>query len=187
MADDLASIEQEDRLRKLGALLMVALGVGGLLWLVLKPLPGTSRGPGAAAGTSVAEVQVVDDSGAVHRLADYRGKVLVVDVWATWCPPCRRSLPEVAALQKAADDRYAVLAISVDEGGWSDVRSFLQANADLGLRALLPAGPRALAPFGEIRGIPTTLLIDRDGRVITRWSGYDPGRAEAELKKALGA
>jgi hypothetical protein len=67
------------------------------------------------------------------------------------------------------------------------VRPFLQANADLGLRALLPAGPRALAPFGEIRGIPTTLLIDRDGRVITRWSGYDPGRAEAELKKALGA
>jgi thiol-disulfide isomerase/thioredoxin len=184
MNDDLASIERETRLRTLGALLMVALGVGGILWVGWRALGG--GGP-ASAGTTVGDVQVVDAAGKVQSLSSLRGQVLVVDVWATWCPPCRASLPEVAALQRAADGRYQVLAISVDNGGWGDVTPFLQEHRDLGLRAVLPASGDALAPFGDIRGIPTTFLVDRRGKIITRWSGYYPGRAEAELKKALGS
>ncbi len=189
MGDDLASIQRETRLRTWGALAMVAFGIGGILWVMARGTGalGATSGEKFKAGASVAEVKVVDVQGRSHSLSEYRGQVLVVDVWATWCPPCRQSLPEVAALQRSTDGRYKVLAISVDREGWGAVQPFLQENAQLGLEACLPEGPRSLAPFGEISGIPTTLLIDREGRLVTRWSGYYPGRAEQELKRLLGA
>jgi thiol-disulfide isomerase/thioredoxin len=131
-------------------------------------------------------VAYVDSSGMNHSLAEHLGKVVVVDVWATWCPPCRKSLPEIAALQAKEGPDYAVLAISVDSGGWDDVRPYLNGNAQLGLRAALPAHANALEPFGEIAGIPTTLIVDRHGRLRERWSGYYEGKAEKALRDALG-
>jgi thiol-disulfide isomerase/thioredoxin len=133
----------------------------------------------------VDSVQYVDSSGISHALAEHRGKVVVVDVWATWCPPCRRSLPEIAALQDKEGTAFQVLAISVDRRGWDDVRPFLGANPSLGLRAALPKDPDSLNAFGEIHSIPTTLIVDRQGRLRERWSGYYPGRAEGALQEAL--
>jgi len=134
----------------------------------------------------MSRVAYLDDSGVKHSLAEHIGKVVVVDVWATWCPPCRKSLPEIAALQGKEDLDYVVLAISVDRDGWKDVRPYLNANAQLGLKAVLPADPGALDPFGEISGIPTTLIVDRHGRLRERWSGYYEGRAAEALREALG-
>lgn len=133
----------------------------------------------------VGHVEFLDASGAKRSLAEFNGKIVVVDVWATWCPPCRASLPEVAALQKRGGEDFVVLPISVDRGGWGDVKPYLDANAQLGLEAFLPAGSGALSPFGEIRGIPTTLILDRHGRIRERWSGYYAGRAEKALEEAL--
>lgn len=134
---------------------------------------------------NVAQVSFRDTQGQQGSLAEYAGKVVLVDVWATWCPPCRKSLPEVAELQKKAGSDYAVLAISVDREGFGAVQPFLAANPGLGLSAVVPAEARSLEPFGEIRGIPTTLIIDRQGRLRERWSGYVPGRAEKALQEAL--
>lgn len=133
----------------------------------------------------MSRVMYVDSSGVEHSLAEHIGKVVVVDVWATWCPPCRRSLPEIATLQAKEDLDYAVLAISVDQGGWEDVRPFLNSNIQLGLKAVLPTDSKALKPFGSIEGIPTTFIIDRQGRLRERWSGYYEGRAEKALKEAI--
>jgi thiol-disulfide isomerase/thioredoxin len=130
-------------------------------------------------------VAYVDSSGAPHTLAEHQGKVVVVDVWATWCPPCRRSLPEIATLQGKESGDFVVLAISVDRNGWDDVRPFLGAHPELGLRAALPKAPESLKPFGEIQGIPTTLIVDRQGRLRERWSGYYPDRAESALQAAM--
>ena len=127
----------------------------------------------------------VDAEGARHQLAELKGKVVLVDVWATWCPPCRRSLPEVADLQRKGGGEFVVLALSIDDKGWQDVRPFLAERPGLGLRAGLPDGPKGLAAFGSIRGIPTTFVIDRSGRIRTRWSGFVPGQAEKALKEAL--
>ena len=133
----------------------------------------------------VSHAAVLDASGLRSTLADRHGKVILVDVWATWCPPCRQSLPEIAALQKRAGDEFEVLAVSVDRNGWKEVQPFLQENPQLGLKAWIPAGSDGIAPFGEIRFIPTTLVIDRQGRIRARWSGYRPGQAERALAEAL--
>ncbi|MBK8789071.1 MAG: TlpA family protein disulfide reductase [Holophagaceae bacterium] len=169
-------------------LVVAALLVGGGLLLggvaLTRGLFGGSR-EGASPGTDVSRVAFRDAEGNRHTLAEFKGKVVLVDVWATWCGPCRQSLPEVAALQKAGGDRYAVLPISVDRGGWGDVKPFLQQNPSLGLTAYVPDGAKALDAFGEIRGIPTTLVIDREGRLVKRWSGFGEGMARRALEEAL--
>ena len=142
---------------------------------------------GASSGTDVSRVAFRDGDGTRHTLADYKGKVVLVDVWATWCPPCRKSLPEVAELQKAGGEAYVVLPISVDRGGWGDVKPFLAQNPQLALTAFVPDGAKGLDAFGEIAGIPTTLVIDRQGRLVKRWSGYSEGAAKRALDEALKA
>jgi len=174
----------ESRWRLAVAFLLVG---GGLLLGGFALTRGMFGGGGeaTASGADVSGVVIRDAEGNRHTLADFRGKVVLVDVWATWCGPCRQSLPEVAQLQKAGGDRYVVLPISVDRGGWGDVTPFLAQNPQLGLKAYLPDGGGALEPFGEIRGIPTTLIIDRQGRLVKRWSGYGEGMAKRALEEAL--
>ncbi|HJV91545.1 MAG TPA: TlpA disulfide reductase family protein [Holophagaceae bacterium] len=181
---DPESIAREGRLRAAGALTLVAVCVIGLGYLAWRAL---GRGGAASPGTPVAAVRFRDVQGRTFSLAQYRGRAVVVDVWATWCPPCRASLPEIARLQKATDGRYAVVAISVDSGGFADVLPYFAGNPGLGLTAVVPDGAGALEPLGRISGIPTTFVVDRQGKVAARWSGYYPGRAEAELKRVLGS
>jgi thiol-disulfide isomerase/thioredoxin len=176
----------ESRWRMMGAAALIG---GGLLLGGLALVRGVFGGEseGASKGTDVSRVAFLDAAGNRRTLADFKGKVVLVDVWATWCGPCRMSLPEVAEMQKAGGDRYVVLPISVDRGGWGDVKPFLAQNPQLGLTAYLPDGAKALDAFGEIRGIPTTLVIDRQGRLAQRWSGYGEGRARRALDEALKA
>jgi thiol-disulfide isomerase/thioredoxin len=176
----------ESRWRLAGAALLVggALLLGGVA--VARGMFGGDS-EGASRGTNVSRMAFQDADGNRRTLAEFKGKVVLVDVWATWCPPCRKSLPEVAELQKAGGDRYVVLPISVDRGGWGDVKPFLAQNPQLGLTAYLPDGGMALTAFGEIRGIPTTLIIDREGRLVHRWSGYSEGKAKRALDEALRA
>ena len=161
----------------LGTLALLFLVAGFAYWKV-------RRDYAPRVGAEVGSVAVLDAAGRRHTLAEFRGKVVVVDVWATWCPPCRRSLPEVAKLQSSSDGRWIVLPISVDEGGFRDVSAYQQRSA-LAFQAYVPADPDALAPFGPIPGIPTTIVVGTDGKLRARWSGYYPGRAEQELEQAL--
>ena len=176
----------ESRWRMMAAAALVG---GGLLLGGVVVARGMFGGgsEGASTGTDVSRVAFRDVEGNHRTLAEFKGKVVLVDVWATWCPPCRKSLPEVAELQKAGGDRYVVLAISVDHGGWGDVKPFLAQNPQLGLTAYLPDGAKALEAFGEISGIPTTLVVDRKGKLVQRWSGYGEGMARRALDEALKA
>lgn len=176
----------ESRWRMMAAVLLVG---GGLLLGGAVVFRGLFSGgsEGASKGTDVSRVAFRDAAGNRRTLADFKGKVVLVDVWATWCPPCRKSLPEVAELQKAGGGRYVVLPISVDRGGWGDVKPFLAQNPQLGLTAFVPDGTNAMDAFGEIPGIPTTLIIDREGKLVKRWSGYGEGMAKRALDEALKA
>ena len=135
-------------------------------------------------GADVRAVAYLDAGGRRHTLAEHAGRPVVVDVWATWCPPCRESLPELSRLQAGGGDRYAVVPLSVDEAGFQAVSPFL-ARQGLALKAFVPENRAALDPFGPVSMIPTTILVDARGKLVTRWSGYDPGRTESELRKLL--
>mgnify|MGYP003700672623 CR=1 FL=1 len=105
-------------------------------------------------------------SGATVSLADFRGKVVLVNFWATWCAPCVREMPNLERLHQAlVGEGLAVLAVSNDRGGSAVVNPFL-ARLDLQHLPVFLDPKGALAQAFALKGLPTTFVIGRDGRVL---------------------
>ena len=118
--------------------------------------------------------------GAPVRLADFRGRVVLLNFWATWCAPCVREMPSLDRLQAALEDRgLAVLAVSIDRGGATVIRPFAKR---LGLErlGLYHDDKGALFKALGVTGLPTTFLIDRRGQIV----GAYPGPAEWDVPEA---
>lgn len=111
-----------------------------------------------------------DRAGATVSLASLRGRVVLVDIWATWCPPCRTSLPAYAALLREYRGRgFEVLAVNVDETR-AAVDTYLQGR-DLDLRVLLD--PKGQTPTSfKAKAMPTAFLIDRRGNIRFSHEGF---------------
>lgn len=117
------------------------------------------------------EITFSDATGNTLRLADFKGKVVLVNLWATWCAPCVKEMPALDRLQaKLGGADFTVLALSIDREGLAKVQPFFAANKIGALAPYLDPGGRSPAQFGA-RGLPTTLLIDRDGTVVGRQEG----------------
>jgi peroxiredoxin len=118
------------------------------------------------------------------RLSDYRGKVVLVDFWASWCAPCRQSLPLYEQLRAgfAAED-FAILAVNLDEDA-ADARAFLAQHPVKYITLQNPQGDIARA-FG-LKGMPSSYLIDRDGVVRERHVGFEPADIDT-LKREIAA
>lgn len=133
----------------------------------------------------------LDANGAEHHLSEFRGRGMVVNLWATWCAPCVAEMPSLAALSKAlAPADIAVLPLSSDRGGAPAVTAWFEAHGIAALPVLIdPKG--ALARSWQARGIPTTVLIDREGRGRARLEGAAdwgaPAAAELVRKIVAGA
>jgi thiol-disulfide isomerase/thioredoxin len=117
------------------------------------------------------EIQFENGQGEAMSLADFRGKVVLLNIWATWCAPCRREMPTLERLQaEVGGPDFEVVALSIDRKGLSVVKEFYD---ELGLRELgiyvdtSAKAPRELSALG----VPTTLLIDREGKEIGRLLG----------------
>ncbi len=179
---------EEKRTEGLGmglSLLLIAIGVTGLGWMAVRAFRGGDAGS-SFLGRNVSALALRDAEGRTRTLAEFRGQVVVLDFWATWCPPCRMSLPELAALQAAQGPAYAVVPVSLDRTGFGAVTPFFAANPTMALNAMVPSDPAGLAKqVGEIRAIPTTLIVGRDGKVKRAWMGFSPGRLDRELKAEL--
>ena len=117
------------------------------------------------------ELTFQDGAGRARSLADFRGKVVLLNVWATWCAPCREEMPALDRLQaKLGGPGFEVVALSIDQQGPQVVRKFF---AEVGVKALEPyIDPAGAAAFKLATvGLPTTLTIDRAGREIGRHVG----------------
>jgi thiol-disulfide isomerase/thioredoxin len=126
-------------------------------------------------------VSLIDSAGHSLDFADLRGKVVVVNLWATWCEPCLREMPSLERLQFRFGDRIEVLAVSEDRGGDKTVEPFI---AKLGLKTVkvyLDPKSEVGHAFG-VRGLPTSFVMDRDGKVL----GRVEGGAEWDAPKILG-
>lgn len=111
------------------------------------------------------DVTLPDLNGKPVRLLDLKGKVLLLNFWATWCPPCVEEMPSMEKLHRRFRGRpLAVVAVSMDEGGVEPVREFVK-KWKLTFLVLRDAEKKTESPFG-VRGLPLSYVIDRRGRMI---------------------
>jgi thiol-disulfide isomerase/thioredoxin len=136
----------------------------------------------------VPELTFFDAAGNEVRLADFQGEVVVLNLWATWCAPCRREMPSLDRLQAAdGGDGLEVIALSLDRGDVAKIREFFE---ELGISSLaIYQDPQARAgrELGA-PGLPTTIVIDRAGQEVGRLLGpaeWDSDEAFAVIDSIL--
>jgi len=126
--------------------------------------------------------ELSDQAGRKHRLSDYRGRVVLLNFWATWCPPCVEEAPALEALAHAVSGPdIATIAVSVDEG-WEDVKEFVEAQG-FGTKTpkltLLLDVPRKVAGSYGTTKFPETYVVDRDGQLLYRFVNKRDWSSEA--------
>ncbi|MGH7677706.1 MAG: peroxiredoxin family protein [Gemmatimonadaceae bacterium] len=130
----------------------------------LFPIEVGSRAPDFTART-------VDGSNRVKTLADYRGKVVVLNVWATWCPPCIEEMPSFERLHRQVPDtNLAIVAVSIDDVVGADSVSQFARGLGVTFDVLLDS-VRAIDRAYQVRGYPETFIIARDGTIRRKWIG----------------
>ncbi len=116
----------------------------------------------------------------VEDIGDYSGRVVVVDVWASWCPPCVEGIPRLVALaERFREAPFDLVGLSVDRGGWEDLDPFLERHPEIDYRVAIPHPPPAfllrtlvdLDPLGDVAVLPTFFVIDSQGRLAGKFVG----------------
>jgi len=160
--------------------------------------PARSRGQSAPpAGDNTPVIRFVKDpemapplpdrdiSGAVVDKANWTGKVILVNFWATWCPPCREEIPEMILLQRQFRDQLLIVGVSEDDDTPANVWRFAQ-HSRINYPIVM-ATPEVIAAYGGVPALPTTFLIDTQGRVVGKHAGLHPMETYVlEIRALLG-
>lgn len=121
----------------------------------------------------VSAVEFADPAGGTHTLADYKGKVVLVNFWATWCAPCRKEMPALDALQsELGGEDFQVVTIATGRNAVPKIHEFFAETGVTNLPVLLDPRQQLARDMGVV-GLPVTVLIDRDGNEIARLMGDD--------------
>jgi cytochrome c biogenesis protein CcmG/thiol:disulfide interchange protein DsbE len=123
--------------------------------------------------------------GRLLKLSDYKGKVVILDFWATWCPPCRKGIPDLVELKKKYGSKgVEIIGISVDKETKPDVVPFIK---DYKINYPVVYGnTNVYQQYGGIRAIPTSFIIDKEGKIVASYEGLISKAAyEDHIKKLL--
>lgn len=144
--------------------------------------PAAAPVPGSV-GESAYDFELKDSNGKTVRLSDFKGKVVVLDFWATWCPPCRKEIPGFVNLHNNYQAKgVEVIGVSLDRG-WPQVKTFMQ---EYRISYTILLGDQKLTEmYGGFTGIPTTFVIDRNGVIRDVHTGYMPEETFEESVKLL--
>ena len=139
----------------------------------------------AGKGEAAPGFELKDLEGKAVKLSDFKGKVVLLNFWATWCPPCREEIPDLVALQtKYEKQGLVVLGVSLDEKGPAPVKAFakrMKVNYPV-----IMGDEKTVAAYGNFQAIPTTFYIDRAGRIAgMHEGGADEAMFEAAVKPLL--
>ena len=129
--------------------------------------------------------QLNDLNGKPVSLAEARGKIVLLNFWATWCGPCRAEIPDLVDLQKRYADKFEIIALATDEDDPDEVRRFvLQSGINYRVAMSSDAVRR---DYGGIAALPTSFVIDPEGRIVQKHVGLnDPSIYELEVRAMLG-
>ncbi|MDQ6680032.1 MAG: TlpA family protein disulfide reductase [Pseudomonadota bacterium] len=170
-----------------GAAAALVAGSGLYRWRRSQSDPNLTAFARHAAAREIGPFRFSDESGAEVSLAGFRGRVVLLNVWATWCPPCREEMPTLDRLQAAlGGPNFEVVTVSIDAEGLSVVQTFFR---QIGVKHLHPY----IDSFHEVgdlgaMGVPLTLLIDRRGREAARKIGpatWDDPDVMATIRRSI--
>ena len=138
--------------------------------------------PSTAARAEAPSWTLPDLSGRERRLEEFRGQVVLLNFWATWCPPCREEIPDLVELQQDYQGRITVIGIAVDAGSARAVQAFVDG---MGIQYPILLGDIEVAQRYRVMGIPASFLVDRAGRIVRRWNGPYPKASFARQINAV--
>jgi len=134
--------------------------------IILTGCPGTVE----AAGEKAQDFSLKDINNRIVRLSDYGNKVIILNFFATWCPPCKSEIPDFVELVKEYGDKgLVIIGVSVDNGDMETIKNFA-AQYNINYPILLDDGLVSNA-YGPIQGIPATFIIDKKGRIVQKIVG----------------
>lgn len=117
------------------------------------------------------DFELVDLNGKPVRLSDYKGKMIILDFWATWCPPCRAEIPSFVKLYSEYKDKgLVIIGVSLDREGPDVVREFAK-NFKMNYPVVM-GDMKTVSAYGGIEAIPTTFIINKKGQIVDRFVGY---------------
>jgi thiol-disulfide isomerase/thioredoxin len=159
---------------------LLALGILGAI-AVPKPLPAAER-------ELAPDFQAFDSKGKKRKLSDFRGQVVLLNFWATWCAPCRVEIPWLKKIHHEFEaDGFSVVGVAMDERGWRAVTPFLT-EYGVDYPSLL-GSPKIARSYGGLEVLPRTLFLDREGRIVASHNailGEDQLRAIVQTLVAEG-
>jgi thiol-disulfide isomerase/thioredoxin len=188
---------------RIGAIVAAALFLSVSVWYVARRersghgIRSVAAAPAAAATTNsdpsvirfvknpetAPPLEAQDIQGKPVNKANWAGKVVLVNFWATWCPPCREEIPELLELKKQYRDRLEIVGISEDDDSPSKVLKFAQQQGMT--YPIVMYTPELVASYGGVPALPTSFLIDTQGRVVQKHTGLYPIESYQEEIRAL--
>lgn len=177
MPTDKAGVGSPGGLRPVFTVVLLALGLAGVVALLRVD---GAESPGVEVGQLAPDYRAPNLQGEEVSVRRHRGQVVMINIWATWCGPCRVEMPSIQAIYDRYRDRgFTVLAVSIDQGPGRQekVEDFVERH-ELDFPILLDPGSRVTRVF-QTAGVPETFVLDREGRIVKRVIGASDWNSES--------